>query len=539
MVEAGPQPEPTAAAHRWRCVAAAAGVALFYLATQPVNRTEAEDAYGFAWAVERARWSELIHPHHLFYLPAMRVLYGAVTALAPNVRALDVMAAVGALAAGAGVVMIGSLLRRLGVERRRAVGAAAGLALSYGFWRYAAEAEIYAPAIALTLAAWRQAANGDRRWRSEAAAALYGGAAICTHIFAVLPVLGAIPLWTWRTRGGWRSAIRPAAGVAAVAALAYVAAGRLPVHEVGGPDPLRSEGGWRAVAAPKAAIALGHSLVAGNFVFGEPRIADALRSLFPARMLDEELFLGQAIPVGWRQAAWATLGLAAAAAAAAIGSAAIAMRRRRAGPGRAEFQGLETGEAGSSKDWKLALGSAACWFGAHAALLLWMEPGNPELWVMALPPLWMAVGAAAEGCALPATHLGAAVVALGLHNWVGGLSPLRRADGDYNAARAAAVVAIAQPGDTIWTAGGTVFARYLRYQTQAAVVDLWADPAPPMPAAGRALVLGDVARPPAALARRFPHSAARIRETYERISGRLKPLVDTPFGGVAMLADDR
>src|SRR4051794_21047228 len=56
-------------------IIAAIACLTLYLLTIPGNHSETEDAFDFAQAVRTAPWAELIHPHHLAYLPAARLLY--------------------------------------------------------------------------------------------------------------------------------------------------------------------------------------------------------------------------------------------------------------------------------------------------------------------------------------------------------------------------------------------------------------------------------------------------------------------------------
>ncbi|MCX7818006.1 MAG: hypothetical protein N2652_02150 [Kiritimatiellae bacterium] len=507
-------------------VAAALAIAAAYAGTAPRNRTEAEDTWDFAWKVERAPARELLHPHHLLHLPVMRTLWAIARRVMPAVRAHTVMAGASAVAAGATVVLVYALLRcAAGAGRARAAASAAVCAVSYGVWRYAAEAEAYAPAAALALAAWWCAARSRR-----AAAAVAGAAAIGMHIFALPAVGGAVPLWLWRRRGS-RAALAHGGATVALAALAYAVAGVVPTHTVGGPDPLRAEGGFTPSAAAKATLAFGSTVASANFLFGEPAVAAAIARRFPARMTAEEEFLGRAIPELQRRAARGTLALTFAVAL----TLAVAMLRGARGATEATaFQGLDRDVAGASNPWTAFAAAAGAWFATHALLLLVMEPGNPELWVMALPPLWLAVGAAAEGCAVRPILLGALAGALGAHNWLGGLEPLRRPEGDLHRARARAVLRVCTAPDQILTAGGPVFFRYLRYHAPpgVTVVDLWSEDPPPPPVGGRCLVMGDVFRPPPALRVRFPGRAAQLEALTGAWRSRARLLAADPWDGI-------
>ncbi len=524
-------------------------LAVFYAVTAARNRTEAEDAFDFAWAVERVEGRAQLHPHHLAYIPVMKALCGAVRRLAGPVRSHAVMAGAGAVAAAACVVLLAGLLAGpLGAGRRRAWAAAAGLAVSYGFWRYAAEAEVYAPMLLLVLGAWTMAARA-RRPSGTALSGALGGVAVLLHIFAAIPALGAIPMWLWMRRG-WRHALTHGAVAALLAAGVYAWAGLSPLSTIGDApsgDLLRREGGVSAASFVRAGVGLGQALVSGNFLFAQPRFAAAMQARYPARMLEEEAYMGRAARPWMRIVPWATLvALIASILAVAVGG----MRSRPA-----DFQALEAGEGDASKDWKPALAAAAAWFLAHAALLVWKEPGNPELWIAALPALWIVAATSLPAVrAAPAPFLALAAV-LAAHNWAGGLAMLRDPAGDYHAAKAAAVLAEARAGDTVVTAGGPVFFRYLRYHCAAEVVDAWVETeesfkfqvssfkgearssSPPpstlhRPPSGRLFVLGDVFDPPESLQKRFPEAAERLRSVADGIRKSAEKVRADPFGGV-------
>ena len=128
-----------------------AALALFLL-TFPENHVEAEDAYDYAWTVEQGGRG-LFHSFHLLYLPLMRALWHWARLPAAGLRAYPVMATASLLCGAAAVTVLFRTVRRFR-DTGTALFAAAGLAVSYGFWRYACEAEVYVPASLATMAAF-------------------------------------------------------------------------------------------------------------------------------------------------------------------------------------------------------------------------------------------------------------------------------------------------------------------------------------------------------------------------------------------------
>lgn len=508
-----------------------AGLAMagLYGLTAARNRTEAEDAFDLAWRVEHARGAELLHPHHLAYLPAMRPLCAAASALAGRpVRAHPVLAAAGAVCAGGAVALFALLLGGpLGAGRGRAWAAAAGLAFSYGFWRYAAEAEIYAPMLLFALASWALAARADRPVRAALSGAV-GGVALLFHVFAAIPVLAAVPLWL-ALRGRWRPAAVHFASAAALAAAVYAAAGLSPRGEAANGDALRREAGVRAGALAKGAVAFGQTVVSGNFLFAQPRFAAEMQRRYPLRMLEEEVFMGRHARPWMRVVPWATLAALLAAAAAVL---AAGLRARRRPPEERPAAGDDPGAR------RAALAAGLTWLVLHAGLLLVKEPGNPELWIAALPAAWIVAASLAAMARVPAGPALALAAALAAHNGAGGMALLRDPAGDYNAAKAAPIRRVARAGDRVLTAGGPVFFRHLRYGCPAEVTDLWTAGPAQRPADGaRVILAGDVFQPPAALKARFHDAADRIEAFAASVRGRAAEVCADEFGGVFLLAN--
>lgn len=475
-----------------------AGILAFGLLlwTAPVNRSEAEDAFYYAMRVEQPSAAREYHAHHALYLPAGRLLYRAALALGLEVRGLEVLSAWSRVS---GAVCVGLLAWLLGRMGRPAGPAALGLLGSYGFWRYASEAEIYAPVMVLSLLAFAAAARPGSRsgpW----------GVALCLAAALLLHVV-ALAAWAGVTAMLWdRGRRRAALGVGLGAAL--VAGGVLAgLHAREGlvlfadPAVVRA-GGLGALA--RAVPAFGHTLASGNFVFANPAWADFVQQLFPGRLLAEEMFMGRHAPAGTVWVAGFTLTVVVAAGVVRMADAILA--RRADAPDRD----------------RRALARGACvWLALSAAAALWIEPGNPEMWLMALPAAWLWIGLTwNSGPGIRAAVPWALTAALLTHNWVGGMRLLRDPAADYPARKGDAVAGLAGPNDRILTADSHSFVTYLAYRTGAEVLDAkflsleefdqgvrsWPR------VSGRVWVFDDVWNPLPPVLRRRPEDVRRLRE---------------------------
>ena len=73
--------------------------ALLYFASSPVNRTEAEDAYEYAWRLENESGLALLDAHHLLYLPLAKIISIGTDAFLPLLRSLAVLSLISSVAA--------------------------------------------------------------------------------------------------------------------------------------------------------------------------------------------------------------------------------------------------------------------------------------------------------------------------------------------------------------------------------------------------------------------------------------------------------
>src|SRR6266536_4610201 len=124
-------------------------LAAIYVLTAPGNRSETDDGFAYAYEVGHGRLPELFRdPTHLLFLPLARGGLDLLRGVGVDPGAYDAIRLANSLLAAAAVVLFGVMLRRrLGLSAFAASAGAAGLAISYGFWRYANEADLYPAAV--------------------------------------------------------------------------------------------------------------------------------------------------------------------------------------------------------------------------------------------------------------------------------------------------------------------------------------------------------------------------------------------------------
>jgi hypothetical protein len=502
---------------------------LFYWGTARYieNRSESDDAFVYATMVEVADHPWLYHPHHLIYGPSMQGSYSALQAVGYEGRAYGMLMFVSALsAAGSLFFFFMFCYRRYSLRPVSSLLATGLLGVSYGFWRYAAEAEIALPASLLVLAALYYATGTKPKRSAFLLAVAFSVLAVLMHIMNVVPVFFAIPCF-YLLRRRWKAAVIHGVLSAGLVALVYgVIASMHPLYSGGG--ALRPE--IKLGTLVKAMVALGQCVVSGDFVVGLRSARAFLSELFAARMLDEEFFMGVRLSrlfVLFSMLTYLLFGLLGA----ACVSRAVWVWKNMV-KHRDRFQ-LPSGMA--------TIVVAVIWFLGYAGLLICIEPGNPELWVMGLIPFWLIF------CGLVLLPLTvdnrlwlpfAMLLILFIHNGAGGIGVLGDPAKDYQFQKAQWILEHASDKDVVITASDPVFELYLRYHCSGQVIYLH-DWAPEQLQNGNlptaeadVYVMGDVFNQINSLRIRFPAQTEEI----DRYAEILRPLVakvaDDEFGGV-------
>jgi hypothetical protein len=503
------------------------GSLIFLALTVPENHTEAEDAYYYARMVESGRGAELYHRHHLLYLPVGRALLTGARAAGYAGRALPVLIAWSVVA---GAVTVTSLAILLG---RRGGWAAVGLLGSYGFWRYAGTAEIYVPVMALMTGALLCAVRSDRRVGWAAGAVILSAAALLLHLAALPAVLGGIPALYLARRQG-RRALAHGVAVAALTAGMYGWVAHAWGTVVFTDTEALRHGLTSMRAWAGAGVSFGHTVLSGNFIFALPWAAERIQALLPYHMLHEEVFMGAHAP-GWVRGVAPLTALAAAVALAGAGVVAV----------RSAWRFRCVADPG----WSIDLG-AAIWLAGSCAMALLFEPANPEMWLPALPALWLCAGRLWLRAGAGPTGLWrrvplVAVALLLLHNAAGGLALVWSGDGDYGRRKMAAVIGRAGPDDWILTADSHSTITYLQYHTPARVVDgrfvglkEWRALMESRPPA-RVWVLGEMLHPPPAVRNRAAAAEDRRRELATLLAPDLTPAHEDEWSTVYLWRAER
>jgi hypothetical protein len=503
----------------------------FYYATAPGNRTEADDAFWYACLVRDGNLAAQLadSSSHLLYLPFVTTIYRLALDAGVTLSSYDLLRLMSSIAAASTAVLFYFLLRRrLNVSFRAAVASTAGLCVSYGFWRYANEAEVYALAAALIVLGLWLALGPNTRLRLASVVLVFTLATFIS-ILSLIPAVVVVP-FLLGSRSGYRNALVYLASLSLLlAAISYSAYQRADhraeslIDFLEGPQP---QNDW-PTAATRSVVGLGQSLVAGNFLLTHNAVLDAFQERFPDKVLEEERFLAAHTSPFLGTVPFATLSILFLAAA-LLGS--QVLRTRRPSPRRSRLLALLVG-----------------WIVAYWFAVLRADAAAPEAWTLVWIPLWILVAIMVFGRVEERPRfIWLFIGALFLHNLLGGIVLMHNVSTDFSDRKASWLVAHARSDDVILTAVGSVFPRYLAYQSAGRViplsrVDTLADMEKyyhlALTTPGDVYITDDVLQPPSYILNQNPAQYAALRELSARVGHNVVLVSNDPFGGVHLVTN--
>jgi len=458
----------------------------FFAVTAAGNLAETDDVYAFAYRAEALPATEIGDPRLMLYHMAMRALYLGTQAAGLPLSALAVMRGVSAACAALCLMVVFRVLVR-GYDLRptAALAGVAGLGVSYGFWRYAVEADVYAPALLLVALVWSLLLHAaDRRagrWTAIVPAAVLAGGAVLVYQPSVLPLFGAFPILLLdRRRLSWLIAygLIAAAIVAAGYLAGYLVSQKAPLtlrtmakfltqrSEEFAPPPLSL--GVIGASILKSAFALGHDIVSANWLFGFDPAADFIRHQFSRNVIQEEVFT--ASHAGWLVLPPLVLLPAVAAALGMIiaGARPLPWRRLR----------------------ERRIVVVIAWLMIVGAVIGRLNPVGAEPWIMVLLPLVLVFSVLVFEPCVAAGHgrrVGVLVALVLAHNAIGGMMIVRDPTNEFDRVKEAWAMANGRPADLVVVADNAGLGETLRYLGRAEVAIIRANHMGPV---ARALLTG-------------------------------------------------
>ncbi len=403
------------------------------------NHSEADDAYMFASNVRDLTPASLVEsPAHRLYHVFTQFLW-MICGKPDAVVFMTVLSVIYGLVA---ILMIGLIARqRLGFSMTTSIITALFFASIYNVWRYSHEVETYSMAWASSLFAMWLALGP----RGKVAGGLIGGISTGFHIMGALMVGPAIALALW-IRDGFRPALVYCAavwgGLAVMFTIPFIIQKALPEKNLpswmieGGAIPWKEtqtddvklvsnlQGVPLHKTAARETFALGATILASNWLFYDDSVVQRLSKLFPEKNITEETALGVRMPDFLFWISSITFVLAAVAFVLICGG--ILTKRHENGKWTLPNAFRVFG------DWRLVL--LLVWLGSYFAVQINIGAAAPESWTPVVPSLALFFGLGLSFfTAARQTLFGTiALLLVFVHNFVGGIAPLRYKEWDLN-----------------------------------------------------------------------------------------------------------
>jgi hypothetical protein len=549
-----------------------------YAMTAPQNHSEAEDVYDFALRVEQGTFGDQAGVNRVLALPVFGVVYKAAKVVGYTGRAFPLMIFINRMLA-VGCVLF--FLRIVSYRRcpacpvqpqsgisdpgynSRTSGLGSlfgglGLAFSYGFWRYANEAETYILASVFVLGAWCFVLcplRSSRRFLSSVLCSLISALGILVHLLNLIPLLLIIPLFYLLSKE-WKKALAHGIGTGLLVILGYaICSPWLDFSELGAQHHA-AEGGLGLKNLLRGGMAFGQCLLSGNFLFGFESFRELLSGLFPSRMLDEEYFMASKMPF-WI-APVGVITVLAVLWSAVWGGGKCALECGGSTPLLNRSNASEAPRSVFHLQFSSLIAVSICslvWLILYAVAVLRTEAGSPELWIMGLIPFWLLVSSLLQGAygksalewggsiPLSKKYLWTFVGFLFLHNLVAGLLPVMKEESDYHAQKGKWLVDHVTDHDLVLSSLEPVMIFYLDYHLPKPVLSsavLGANQLEQMlgKAEGDAYALNNVFEPLSSMKVRYPALFERMMKTGQILRPEFEQVVEDEFGGIYILRVD-
>lgn len=431
-----------------------------YILLMPVNRTENDDGYNYAWQVLHGTDAELFQSRYPLFLPFERLVYSACRFLHLHADAYMTMVWVSSVfAIGALYFFYCLLRRRFMLSMRSSVHLTLLLAFSYGFWRYAVEAELYSISHFLIFLSLYLLTKPAKPWLSVFLASLTGALAVLLYKPNFIPLFLAFPfylIFIKNSKALLLYLIAGAAGILSGYALIFLS---VQVSQPTYLSYLFSGSDGNAGNPLMAFFVFLSDIASSNFLYGFPWITSLIHSRFPGNMIVEEILTASFYPVLNKTALVTSLLLA-------ITALILLVRRFGLSQPSPDTQGQRS-----------LLRVMWLWLIVYWMILSFLDPNSPEPWMMLVPPLFFIIGFELvfrlESPERPeASNISFFLIAvLIVHNLVAAVIPNLNKASDYNKNQAEALLSAVSQNDTILCFGSYTEFYYLRYYTHARVIN--------------------------------------------------------------------
>lgn len=439
-------------AERWYYPTAFAVLVLLYGLTSVANRIESVDGYLYAGSAEFLAIADVHDPRSLLFhkLNQLLALANATAGMPFDTYALLCTPTV--LAGAFGVVLMHRFLRRhLQLTPEASAVGAALLAVSYGYWRYANEIEVYIPSICFILTVLCLVCERVSRqaWNQTdfVAPGIIAGLAVLYYQANVIPLFVVMPVLFLLSRHTTAFVAYAAAGSVVVVGgllIAYAAdlSGSASIQGFAAFLSRRSEEfpapALELISLARAGSAILRDIISLNWLYGSYWGRELIIANAPAHAYYHEGYFFAA-----DQSPWIARLAPVTFAATAYGLALLLIPSIRSSadrrPGRRPF-----------------IAFLIAWLLAHAVVVISLDPMEMEVWIIALVPIWALFAVTVSRSHLSPSKLMTAsivVLVMALHNFIGGLKIFSNSQSDLYLRQVDGILRTARKGDFVLFTG--------------------------------------------------------------------------------------
>lgn len=431
-------------------------IEIFLFTFFPGNRMEADDAFWYAASIRDNDFIDLFNPRFFLFLPLLKCAYEFLLLLGIHIDAYFFICSVNVFFSALTLLLLYDILRvNLKIELWKALFLVALLAVSYGFWRYSVEAEVYILAMFFVLLTLKLFFLWEHQPSLQHLLLVGLVASFATLLYKpnFIPVFLIFPLLLLYRKKYLHFIMYNLFGAIIIVGSFLIAYLQINVDSSflmylfgGANEPIGSPAGSLFVIASNMLSVL--------WIFSWGDVVSFITEYFPHKVVEEEVYLAQQV-VGLETYFLLLVLLA------IVGILFFllvsAIKRRR------QF---------SSTEFRV-MALVILWLVLYSIFLLVMDPTSNEPWLMIQIPLIIFFGLIfiqpLKGAQLKIAYV--LLLLIFINNTVGGMSLLQEQEYDYNFQKSKWLMASATPNDAIITYGPMSLIRYLRYKTPAEVIN--------------------------------------------------------------------
>lgn len=492
----------------------------------PGNRSEVDDGYWYAQGIRDEDFIDLFNPRFLLFLPIMKGLYCVLEFIGVSFDAYLLMCTISMIFSGLVIVLLyDTLAAYLSIGKKTSLFASLVVLISYEFWRYSYEAEVYIISTFFIILIFRLFIKTKKQKDYQHVIIIGALCAFTTLLYKpnFIPLFIAFPI-IYLYFGKIKQLLLFYSVGALIIVGSFLMVYSQSTLEVGFVEFL-----FGGTNTPTGKPYMAIFVVASNvfsvlWFFSNESLTKFIQSTFPHKVMEEEIFLSQQADL--------IQGLLISVTILFVMLTAFMMVR-------ALIRKLVL-----TPYQRKTLGSLMIWLLVYAIFLLFMDPSSNEPWLMIQIPLLVGVSVIfvkplkSSKLWLPYSLL----FLLFINNYFGGIWLLQDPVYDYNKRKAEWLQSNAGSNDIILSYGPISFIRYLRYTTSSEVISIEEELDGSIEALkysnGRLFITNGINNTPSAIYYRSADKVNKFRSAYKSSNLKIRSVNRGNFATYELIPND-